>query len=88
MDKENETKYEFTGAVNRRLSVKEAARIQTFPDWYSFCGGPEGKSSAQRLECTYKQIGNAVPVRLAYAIVMPIAEYAVSDVAGSKEDRS
>lgn len=43
----------------RPLTVREYARIQTFPDEWVF----EGNMSAQ-----YKQIGNAVPVNLAYAI--------------------
>ena len=41
----------------RPLSVREYARIQTFDDNFIFCG-----SMAQK----YKQIGNAVPVKLAY----------------------
>ena len=43
----------------RPLTVREYARIQTFPDEWNF----EGTLSAR-----YKQIGNAVPVNLAYAI--------------------
>lgn len=43
----------------RPLSVREYARIQTFPDEWEF----KGKMMEQ-----YKQIGNAVPVNLAYAI--------------------
>ncbi|MDO4226465.1 DNA (cytosine-5-)-methyltransferase [Neisseria sp.] len=43
----------------RPLTVREYARIQTFPDDWQF----EGSLSAQ-----YKQIGNAVPVNLAYAV--------------------
>jgi DNA (cytosine-5)-methyltransferase 1 len=43
----------------RPLTVREYARIQTFPDDWQFAG----PISAQ-----YKQIGNAVPVNLAYAV--------------------
>ena len=63
----------------RRLSVKEIARIQTFPDWYVFSDG--GNMSVQennRLDKQYKQIGNAVPVLLAKAVATPIAEWAVA----------
>ena len=44
---------------NRTLSIREAARIQTFPDRFRFAGRP-----SQR----YQQIGNAVPPMLASAI--------------------
>lgn len=61
---------------NRRLSVKEIARIQTFPDWYEFSdGGNEKMSKNGRLDKKYKQIGNAVPVELARAIATPIAQW-------------
>lgn len=43
----------------RPLSVREYARIQTFPDDWSFEGSMGDK---------YKQIGNAVPVNLAWAV--------------------
>ncbi|MDO4715312.1 MAG: DNA (cytosine-5-)-methyltransferase [Bacteroidales bacterium] len=44
---------------SRPLTVREYARVQTFPDEWQF----EGSMSEQ-----YKQIGNAVPVNLAYAV--------------------
>ncbi len=43
----------------RPLTVREYARIQTFPDDWEFCGS---------LASQYKQIGNAVPVNLAHAV--------------------
>lgn len=65
---------------NRRLSVKEIARIQTFPDWYEFSRGTSNRNENAKLDLVYKQIGNAVPVRLALAIAEPIAEYAKQDL--------
>ena len=50
----------------RGLSPREAARIQTFPDDYVFCG-------SQNL--WYAQIGNAVPVKLAEIIGKSIMHY-------------
>lgn len=43
----------------RTLSIREAARLQTFPDVFRFCGHP----SVQ-----YRQIGNAVPPALGHAV--------------------
>lgn len=71
--------WQFAGEEeNRRLSVKEIARIQTFPDWYTFSdGGNLAVQENNRLDKQYKQIGNAVPVLLAKAVATPIAEWAV-----------
>ncbi len=43
----------------RRLSARECAILQSFPDDFIFTGS---------LNSMYRQIGNAVPVKLAFAI--------------------
>ena len=50
----------------RRITIKEAARIQTFPDNYIFCGN-KGR--------IYTQIGNAVPCKLAEAVAKAVMGY-------------
>lgn len=47
----------------RPLTVREYARVQTFPDDYEFCGSMSKK---------YRQIGNAVPVTFAYHLAKSI----------------
>ena len=49
----------------RRLSVRECARIQTFPDDFIFYGS---------IGSMHRQIGNAVPVRMAKEIALSIKE--------------
>ncbi|MDR2367664.1 MAG: DNA cytosine methyltransferase [Deltaproteobacteria bacterium] len=54
------------GLPERRLTVRECARLQTFPDDYGFVfESPAGNLSAS---AAYKLIGNAVPPLLAYHI--------------------
>lgn len=75
MKRENGSKWIFEGKFNRRLSVREAARIQSFPDWYEFSQGEKNCSVNTQLERQFKQIGNAVPPLLARAIIRPIADF-------------
>jgi len=54
---------------NRRFTVREVARIQTFPDDFNFL-----TDTARNITAMYKVIGNAVPVMLAYNIASAIME--------------
>ena len=50
----------------RRMSVREVARLQTFPDTFKFI--------YEKVDYGYKMIGNAVPVNLAYHVAKSIIE--------------
>jgi len=50
----------------RRLSIREAARLQSFPDWFEF----KGTETQQ-----FYQIGNAVPPLLAWHLAGAIKQY-------------
>ena len=47
----------------RRLSVREAARLQSFPDWYEFSGTKEQQ---------FTMIGNAVPPMFSYKLAQSV----------------
>lgn len=57
-------KWVFSGNNYRRLSVRECARIQSFPDDFVF--------KYENLADAYKMIGNAVPVKLGEVIAKEI----------------
>lgn len=57
----------------RILTVRESARLQSFPDWFQFRGKFTTGGSQRTKECPrYTQVGNAVPPYLARAIGMAV----------------
>lgn len=76
---------------DRALTVRECARLQSFPDSYDFCGGPYIVPHINReVQDKYEQIGDAVPPLLAYAWGMKIIELLKEclDAAGNTETLS
>ena len=60
---------------NRTISVREAARLQGFPDIFQFAGDCLSKH--------YEQVGNAVPVPVAFAIGTAAARHLVASASSS-----
>ena len=60
-------------AEARILTVRESARLQSFPDWFHFMGKYTTGGMRRKKECPrYTQVGNAVPPLLARATGMAI----------------
>ena len=59
----------------RILTVREYARIQSFPDWFEFKGNYTTGGSRRKNECPrYTQVANAVPPLLAKALGATLSE--------------
>ena len=57
--KDTYTHIHYDGAQGRVISVREAARLQSFPDGFTFCGA---------MNAAYRQIGNSVPPLMAKSL--------------------
>lgn len=62
------------GLEQRRLTIRECARLQTFPDDYQFILSKTAQNKSVSASEAYKIIGNAVPCVLGYNIAMRLAE--------------
>jgi DNA (cytosine-5)-methyltransferase 1 len=56
---------QLSNGQRRRLNISESARLQSFPNWFSFKGGENS---------VFKQIGNAVPPMMSYHIAKIVKE--------------
>lgn len=63
---------------NRTITVREAARLQTFPDWFRFAGPPS---------VAFRQIGNAVPPLLAQRVGEALVRALASPVRAATTSR-
>ena len=59
MGKDTYSHIHYDGTQKRTVSVREAARLQSFPDGFLFAGA---------MNAAFRQIGNAVPPLLALAV--------------------
>jgi DNA (cytosine-5)-methyltransferase 1 len=61
------------GERRRRITPREAARLQGLPDWFGFGDQPDAAS--------YKQLGNAVNVGAAYYVLREHVRQDADDIA-------
>ena len=55
------TQTSIIGPMKRRISIREGARLQGLPEWFTF--------GSQKSSQTYKQLGNAVNVGVVYNVI-------------------
>lgn len=65
LGKDSYSHIHYDSAQARTISVREAARLQSFPDGFRFCG---------TMNPAFRQIGNAVPPLMAYAIAQTMRQ--------------
>ena len=65
MGKDTYSHIHYDSAQQRMVSVREAARLQSFPDGFRFAG---------EMNASFRQIGNAVPPLLAKAVASALKE--------------
>ena len=70
LGKDSYSHIHYDSAQARTISVREAARLQSFPDGFIFCG---------TMNPAFQQIGNAVPPLLAKAIAETLLQQLVPD---------
>jgi len=66
----------YNQSMPRTLSVRECARLQTFPDHFKFYGKRTTGGLRRRIDVPqYTQVGNAIPPRLGHAIAEHLKKY-------------
>jgi len=81
MEKIDTNSYQFVPGkehLYRRMTVREVARIQGFPDDFQFI--------YENVDTGYKMIGNAVPVNLAYEVAIAIKKHLENRKKSPKKD--
>ncbi|WP_243152397.1 DNA cytosine methyltransferase [Pseudoflavonifractor sp. 524-17] len=63
--------------LDRAISIREAARLQTFPDSFVFCGSKDKQ---------YQQVGNAVPPIMAKSIAKKLASISNKNLRKDEDD--
>lgn len=65
--------------LHHGITLRQAARLQTFPDWFVFRGG---------LMAGGVQVGNAVPIAMGVALLRPLREAAAAVKAAEAKRRA
>lgn len=77
MGKDTYSHIHYDNAQRRTVSVREAARLQSFPDGFQFAGA---------MNAAFRQIGNAVPPLLGLAVAQTLLRQLKAALLSNKED--